>query len=177
MKSEDVILVDSNDREIGSVEKLEAHRKGLLHRAFSVCIFSPNGHLLIHQRAATKYHSAGLWTNTCCSHPRPGESTAEAALRRLEEEMGFRTTIHHAFSFTYHAELDRGLVEHEFDHVFTGIWSGEPSPSQEEVSDWKWSEPNDLLTHMKLHPENYTAWFRILLPELLQLNYPMTQIA
>jgi isopentenyl-diphosphate delta-isomerase len=122
MDIEQVILVNEQDQPVGACEKMSAHEQGLLHRAFSVFIFNSRGRLLLQQRSKGKYHSGGLWTNTCCSHPRPGETTEDAAYRRLQEEMGFQTELFHAFTFTYRAELDKELVEHEIDHVFTGIY-------------------------------------------------------
>jgi isopentenyl-diphosphate Delta-isomerase len=168
MNEERVILVDESDRETGTMEKLRAHQEGVLHRAFSVCIFNDSGELLLHKRAAGKYHSPDLWTNTCCSHPRPGERTSEAALRRLQEEMGFTCAIEPAFEFIYRAELDQDLIEHEYDHVFTGIWNGIPSPAADEVSEWEYRAPADVLADMHVRPERYTAWFRILLPRLIE---------
>ena len=121
---EEVVLVNEKDEAIGTMEKMAAHEKALLHRAFSVFVFNKNGDLLMQQRAHSKYHSGGLWTNTCCSHPRPGEHVADAANRRLQEEMGFTTSLNKAFDFTYKAAFDNGLTEHEFDHVFIGIYEG-----------------------------------------------------
>jgi isopentenyl-diphosphate delta-isomerase len=168
MNVELVILVDESDRETGTMEKLRAHQEGALHRAFSVCIFNDSGELLLHRRAAGKYHSPGLWTNTCCSHPRPGERTSEAALRRLQEEMGFTCALEPAFEFIYRAELDQSLTEHEYDHVFTGTWNGPLSPAADEVSDWEYRSPADVLADMHTRPERYTEWFRILLPRLIE---------
>jgi isopentenyl-diphosphate delta-isomerase len=171
MNVELVILVDESDRETGTMEKLRAHQEGALHRAFSVCIFNDSGELLLHRRAAGKYHSPGLWTNTCCSHPRPGETTREAALRRLQEEMGFTCALEPAFEFIYRAELDQGLTEHEYDHVFTGIWNGTPAPSADEVADWEYRSTSGILAEMQMHPERFTAWFRILLPRLVETGF------
>ncbi|MDP4845544.1 MAG: isopentenyl-diphosphate Delta-isomerase, partial [Salibacteraceae bacterium] len=141
---EKVILVNENDQAIGTMEKMEAHEKALLHRAFSVFIFNSKNEMLIHQRAFSKYHSGGLWTNACCSHPRENETAEQAAHRRLEEEMGFDCDINHQFSFVYKAELDQGLTEHEFDHVFTGIYESEIKPNPEEVAAFKYISISDL---------------------------------
>lgn len=163
--TEKVILVDREDRELGVMPKLEAHEKGLLHRAFSVFIFNTEGELLLQKRAITKYHSAGLWSNTCCSHPRPGETTQAAAERRLLEEMGISCPIREVFSFTYHAPLENGLIEHEFDHVFMGISNTIPKPNPEEVSAWTFLSRDVVMAELQASPENYTAWFRICLEQ------------
>ncbi len=165
---ENVILVDQDDQEIGVMEKMEAHEKGLLHRAFSIFLFNDEQELLIHQRALHKYHSGGLWTNTCCSHPRPGESIEAAAHRRLEEEMGIGCEMEKMFSFIYKAPLDNMLTEHELDHVLIGYFSGTPSINKEEVADWKFIETSELEAHMQAHPALYTEWFKIALPIVLQ---------
>ena len=138
MPKEEVILVDENDIAIGSMEKLEAHQKGILHRAFSVFIFNSNNELLLQRRALTKYHSSGLWTNTCCSHPQPNEDTLAAANRRLKEEMGMQTSLTHKTSFIYKTNFDNGLTEHEFDHVFIGHTDTNPTINPEEVDSYKW---------------------------------------
>lgn len=161
MDSEDVILVDSTDRATGTMEKMEAHRKGALHRAFSVFVFNPEGKLLLQQRALDKYHSAGLWTNTCCSHPRPDEDTSKAAARRLKEEMGLETELRYKTSFLYRAEFDNGLTEHEFDHVYTGITPNEPVINRAEAADYKWLWPEDIKSAIAAAPDNFTPWFRI----------------
>jgi isopentenyl-diphosphate delta-isomerase len=166
MNLEKVILVDENDNALGLMEKMEAHEKALLHRAFSVFTFNNKGELLIHQRAHEKYHSGGLWTNTCCSHPREGETTLEAAKRRLQEEMGFVCELNEAFSFIYKAELDQGLTEHEYDHVFIGEFNGEPQINPNEVADWKYVDLEMLKQDVDRNPENYTVWFKIALKEL-----------
>lgn len=162
----DVILVNEQDEPTGSMEKMEAHEKGVLHRAFSIFIFNQQGHMLLQQRALGKYHSGGLWTNACCSHPAPGQSTESAALIRLQEEMGFTTSIRKAFDFVYQAAFDNGLTEHEFDHVFVGEYEGEIQPNPDEVSGFKYLSMPALEEDMQLHPEQYTAWFRIALPLL-----------
>ena len=161
MITEKVILVDENDNSIGEMEKMEAHEKALLHRAFSVFIFNNNHELMLQQRAFSKYHSPGLWTNTCCSHPRPGENTESAAHRRLVEEMGFDCEINKIFDFIYKAKLDQGLTEHEFDHVFAGTFNSNPKINHYEVESWKWMHMDDIASDMKLDPEKYTVWFKI----------------
>jgi isopentenyl-diphosphate delta-isomerase len=156
---EEVILVDSEDKQVGTEEKMKAHQDPKLHRAFSVFIVNPKGEMMIQRRALGKYHCPGLWTNTCCSHPRPGEDTEDAAHRRLKEEMGFDCDLKEIFTFTYKAEFDNGLTEHEFDHVFLGECDKEPSPDTEEVEEWKWIEISELREDMKENPERYTPWF------------------
>jgi len=159
---EQVVLVDEFDNEIGVMEKILTHEKALLHRAFSVFVFNEKGQLLLQQRAFSKYHSPGLWTNTCCSHPRPNESTYDAANRRLVEEMGFECELVYQFNFIYKAELDQGLTEHEFDHVFFGLYNGEVNPNSEEVLDYKYVDVQDVLSDMDLNPDKYTVWFKII---------------
>ncbi|MCR9174301.1 MAG: isopentenyl-diphosphate Delta-isomerase [bacterium] len=161
-----VILVDENDQEVGQMEKMEAHEKGLLHRAFSIFLFNDNNELLLQQRAHSKYHSGGLWTNTCCSHPRAGESVLDASNRRLMEEMGIQAKMKEQFSFIYRAELDNDLTEHELDHVVFGSFNGEPSINPEEVAAWKYVSMKEIEADMKKHPENYTEWFRIVFDEV-----------
>lgn len=159
-----VILVDGNDREIGTAEKMEAHLNGgHLHRAFSVIVFSPAGEIMLQKRAATKYHSQSQWTNTCCSHPAPGESTETAAHRRLKEEMGFDVPLREIFSFVYKASLDTGLTEHEYDHVFVGEFSGTPACDPHEVEEWAWVSPEELRADIERHPEKYSEWFKIII--------------
>ncbi len=159
----DVVLVDSNDQEIGSCEKLEAHVKGLLHRAFSVFIFNDAGELLLQQRAYGKYHSEGLWTNTCCSHPAPGESNFEAGKRRLMEEMGMQCELHPSFSFEYRALLDHALIENEIDHVMYGYSNESPTLNPEEAINYKWIGLDELKSAIANQPELYTAWLKIIL--------------
>lgn len=166
MIKEEVILVDELDQPIGTCEKLAAHEQGLLHRAFSVFIFNSRGRLLLQQRAVGKYHSGGLWTNTCCSHPRPGESTEDAAYRRLQEEMGFQTELFHAFTFSYRASLDKGLVENEVDHVFTGIYEGEVIPNNEEAMDHSYMDMTQLEESLERFPDKFTVWLRIAFPKI-----------
>jgi isopentenyl-diphosphate Delta-isomerase len=162
MTAEHVILVDAQDNEIGLMEKQEAHQKGTLHRAFSIFIFNTAGELLLQRRAWHKYHSGGLWTNTCCSHPRPGEGNLEAAQRRLQEEMGMTCTLAHAFSFLYEQAVG-DLIEHELDHVFIGVSDDLPTINPEEVAEWKAISMVDLGASMATQPEVYTVWFRLCL--------------
>ena len=146
MNKEYVILVDENDQEVGQMEKMEAHEKGLLHRAFSVFVFDKEGNFLLQRRAFEKYHSGGLWTNSCCSHPRSGETTKQAAMRRLEEELGFVVDVEEQFSFIYKSELDKGLTEHELDHVFFATYEGKIEPNPEEVAEVKYVALEELLS-------------------------------
>jgi len=168
---EHVVLVDENDSPIGEMEKMEAHRKGELHRALSIIIFNNKGEMLLQQRAFSKYHTPGLWSNTCCSHPRPGENSLEAATRRLSEEMGFTTKLDKAFDFIYKAGFDNGLIEHEFDHVFFGIFDGKPNINPEEANDYTYVKPSDLIKDMHSNPENYTVWFRLIMGKIEE-RYP-----
>lgn len=163
---EEVILVNENDESIGVEEKLRTHLLGSLHRAFSIFIFNSAGQLLLQKRASTKYHSKSLWSNTCCGHPRPGESTGEASRRRLREEMGFDCEVREVFEFIYHAELDNGLFEHEYDHVLVGRFDGEPNPSRDEVDDWKWVSLTTLKLDMQRNPNDFTYWFKVSLDPL-----------
>ncbi|MBW3519333.1 isopentenyl-diphosphate Delta-isomerase [Flavobacterium sp. NKUCC04_CG] len=162
MKEEQVILVDEKDEPIGLMGKMEAHEKGILHRAFSVFILNDKNELLLQQRAAQKYHSPLLWTNSCCSHQRDGESNVQAGQRRLEEEMGFSVPLKELFSFIYKAPFDNGLTEHEFDHVMIGYFNEEPKINREEVEDWKWMTIEAVKKDMDLKPDRYTAWFKII---------------
>jgi isopentenyl-diphosphate Delta-isomerase len=164
--SDHVILVNRLDQEIGTMPKMDAHKHGFLHRAFSVFIFNEKKELLLHRRALSKYHSGGLWTNTCCSHPRPGETLDHAAARRLKEEMGIAVPLNFVTSFIYRAELDNGLTEYEFDHVLEGRFDGEPQPDPEEVMEWKFSSLDDIQKDMTADPDSYTAWFRIIFAEV-----------
>lgn len=173
---ENVILVDSQDRELGLMEKMEAHKKALLHRAFSVFIFNDKGEMMLQRRALNKYHSGGLWTNACCSHPRHGESLENAGQRRLIEEMGFQVPLTYGFHFIYHAPLEHGLTEHELDHVLFGTYSGQPKINPEEVCDWKYISSENLYQDMTQNPQNYTAWFKIIMTdygEQIFLNSPL----
>ena len=162
-----VVLVNEQDEEKGTMEKMEAHRKGALHRAFSIFLFDSKGNMLIQQRAAKKYHSGSLWTNTCCSHPYPGEAVEEAAARRLFEEMGIATALTHAFSFLYRAEFDNGLTEHEYDHVFTGVYEGEINANSDEVASYTYKPVTELLRQVEDFPQRFTPWFKIALPRVL----------
>lgn len=158
-----VLLVDKNDNPIGEADKIEAHEKGLLHRAFSVFIFNSKNELLIHRRALTKYHSPGLWTNTCCSHPFPGENTEDAAHRRLKEEMGLESDLTYLFKFQYFAPFDNGLKEHEIDHVFYGKSDEIPQIDFEEVDSYKYVSLETLRNDVRENPDRYTEWFKIIL--------------
>lgn len=163
---EQVILVNEHDEVLGVMEKIEAHEKALLHRAFSVFVFNKRHQLLLQKRALTKYHSGGLWTNTCCSHPRPGEPTENAALRRLKEEMGFETNLTKAFTFIYQASFENGLTENEFDHVYIGEYDGMVTPNPEEVASFAYYTLDEIESSMQEHPEQYTVWFQIAFPKL-----------
>ena len=158
-----VILVDRQDRAIGTMEKMEAHRKGELHRAFSVLVFNSNGEILLQKRARSKYHSGGLWTNACCSHPSPGENIEEAARRRLREEMGIDIHPQFSYTFIYKTPLDQNLTEHELDHVFIGTFDGYPVVNDKEVEDWKFVTLPWLKSDMLQNPEAYTYWFRLII--------------
>jgi len=162
---EKVILVSEVDEQLGLMAKMEAHEKGILHRAFSVFVFNKNGELLLQQRALDKYHSPGLWTNTCCSHQRDGESNIEAGKRRLQEEMGFNCELKELFWFVYKASFDNGLTEHELDHVMIGHYEDDPVVNLEEAAAFKWMPLEDVKKDMELHPELYTEWFKIIFNE------------
>ena len=162
MKKEKVVLVDRNDNPMGLMSKLEAHEKGVLHRAFSVFILNKKGQLMLQRRALDKYHSPGLWTNTCCSHPRESEGNIEAGVRRLKEEMGFTTPLKPMFSFIYKSKFDNGLTEHEFDHVLLGYYDKQPFINKIEVSDWKWMSLDKIILEIKNKPEDFTVWFKII---------------
>ncbi|MBO9563235.1 MAG: isopentenyl-diphosphate Delta-isomerase [Niastella sp.] len=161
-----VILVNEQDEAVGVMEKIEAHRKAVLHRAFSVFIFNSKGEMLLQQRAFSKYHSGGLWTNACCGHPAPGELTGNAAARRLHEEMGFTTELHELFDFTYRHAFDNGLTEYELDHVFAGTWDAQMHPNPEEVHDHCFMSLDEIRQSMSEHPQQYTVWFRIVYPRI-----------
>lgn len=162
MREEQVILVTPEDKVVGTMPKMEAHEKAVLHRAFSVFVLNDRGETMLQQRAAHKYHSPLLWTNTCCSHQRIGETNIEAGRRRLMEEMGFETDLRELFSFIYKAPFDNGLTEHELDHVLLGYYSGTPDINPEEVAGWKWMGLDEIRQELEDSPENYTAWFRII---------------
>ena len=162
MEEEKVILVNENDEQIGLMPKMEAHKKAILHRAFSVFIFNDKNELMLQQRALHKYHSPGLWTNTCCSHQRDGESNIEAGKRRLLEEMGFSTDLKETTSFIYKAPFDNGLTEHELDHILVGHYSDNPIINKDEVASWKWMPLENVKDDIVTHPELYTEWFKII---------------
>ncbi len=176
--SEKVILVNEKDEVIGSMEKMQAHQEGLLHRAFSIFILDGQGRMLLQQRALTKYHSAGLWTNACCSHPRPGEETLSAANRRLKEELGFQTELKHVFTFTYETNFENGLTEHELDHVFFGEYNGELSPDPMEVMDSRLETPENIRKELIKDPNSFTSWFRIAFPKVEEwINHHQNQFS
>jgi isopentenyl-diphosphate delta-isomerase len=164
---ERVVLVDEADRELGTEGKMAAHRGGKLHRALSVFVFDRNGAVLLQRRAASKYHSAGLWSNSCCSHPRPGEAPSAAARRRLLEEMGFDCPLQPVGTVIYRRELPGGLIEHELDHLFVGRFDGVPSPSPDEVAEWKWAQVDDIVADLAANPGRYSAWFDLALEKVL----------
>ncbi|QED37651.1 isopentenyl-diphosphate Delta-isomerase [Antarcticibacterium arcticum] len=168
MQEENVILVNEKDEQIGLMPKMEAHQKGILHRAFSVFVFNQKNELMLQQRAHSKYHSPGLWTNTCCSHQREGESNIEAGKRRLEEEMGFSTELKDTISFIYKAPFDNGLTEHEFDHILVGKYEKDPVLNPEEASAFKWMSLENVKKDMEVNPEIYTAWFKIIFDKYYQ---------
>lgn len=160
---EKVILVDNNDRVMGSLEKLQAHQEGRLHRAFSIFVFDSRGRLLLQRRSGTKYHSANLWSNTCCGHPTPGESISAAAHRRLREEMNFDCELRESFRFRYRIRLDQSLIEHEYDYVFVGECDNDPVPNVKEVSGWKWISIDELKADMQTNYRDYSYWLRYLI--------------
>ena len=163
MQQENVVLVDSNNNKLGLMPKMEAHIKGVLHRAFSVIIFNNNGDIMLQKRARTKYHTPGLWSNTCCSHQRDNEDNITAGKRRLYEEMGFTTQLQNFDSFIYKVSFSNGLIEHEFDHILTGIYNGIPNLNKKEVDQWKWVSIDYLYHDINNNPDNYTAWFKIII--------------
>ncbi|MBX2917259.1 MAG: isopentenyl-diphosphate Delta-isomerase [Cyclobacteriaceae bacterium] len=162
---EEVILVDEQDQEIGTMEKLAAHKLGKLHRAFSILVFNSKGELMLQQRALGKYHSGGLWTNTCCSHPRPGETAIEAGKRKLIQEMGFDCELTYSHKFIYKVELDNNLIEHEWDHVLIGSYEGAPNLNPEEALNWKFMALDALQKDVAVNPQHYTQWFKIILQQ------------
>lgn len=164
MQTSEVILVDDDGRETGIMEKLEAHHKGALHRAFSVFIVDSQGRMLLHKRASHKYHSPDLWTNACCSHPKPGESILEAANRRLQEEMGFSCELHEFDFIKYFAKFDNDLIEHEYDHLLVGEYDGPVKPDPEEVSEYRFFTAEELQQELKANPSQFTFWFRLAYP-------------
>ena len=163
---EQVILVDNNDVQIGLMDKIEAHEKALLHRAFSIFIFNSKGEMLLQKRAITKYHCGGMWANSCCSHPRENETNLDAASRRLKEEMGIETDLTEIFKFTYKAKLDKNLTEHEFDHVFVGYCDAEIVLNKEEVEDYYFGTIEEINEKIQLNPSHYTPWFLIAYPKV-----------
>ena len=165
---EQVILVDTNDQPLGLMPKMEAHEKGVLHRAFSVFVLNDKGELMLQQRALHKYHSPGLWTNTCCSHQRDGETNIAAGKRRLHEEMGFVTELREVTSFIYKAPFDNGLTEHELDHIMIGNFNNTPNINPEEVASWKWMPVEAVRDDIQKHPENYTVWFIIIFEQFYE---------
>ena len=173
--SEDlVVLVDENDRAIGSAPKLEVHERGLLHRAVSLLLRDDRGRFLLQRRASKKYHSAGLWSNTCCGHPRPGESNESAALRRLRDEMGiWEVKIRRVSAFLYRTAVGNGLVEHEVDHVLVGEWNGDPKPDPSEVSEWRWVTESALYADLADNPDRYTPWLADVLQHSRRLPQPV----
>lgn len=168
MEEEKVVLVDENDQKIGLMPKMEAHEKGLLHRAFSVFIFNSKNELMLQQRALHKYHTPGLWANTCCSHQRDGETSLDAGKRRLFEEMGFTTNLKETTTFIYKAPFDNGLTEHELDHILIGKYEGEPNINPDEVADWKWMDLEEVKIDIMKNPSIYTAWFKIIFDKFYQ---------
>jgi isopentenyl-diphosphate delta-isomerase len=166
MIAQDVILVTENDEPIGTMEKMEAHRQGVLHRAFSIFIFNGSGDMLVQKRAREKYHGAGLWSNACCSHPYPNETIETAAARRLQEELGFSTNLEKAFEFTYRAPVENSLTEHEYDHVFCGEYENEMDFNKQEVEDVAFINMPDLEAAIERQPGNFTTWFRIVFPQV-----------
>ncbi len=163
-----VVLVDSTDKELGIMEKMQAHQQGVLHRAFSVFIMNDNKELLLQKRASSKYHSPGLWTNTCCSHPQQGEAVLDAGQERLHQEMGFTVPLTALFSFIYQAQFDNNLIEHELDHVLLGNYNEAPVINSSEVDDYKWMGLPELHTDIKANPQMYTVWFKIVFEQFLQ---------
>ncbi len=172
--SEQVILVDERDQEIGVSDKLSAHREGKLHRAFSIFIFNQKGEMLLQKRALTKYHSGGLWSNACCSHPQPGESMAAAAERRLQEELGITCPLKKAFDFIYLAPMNNNLIEHEFDHVFVGRYFGMVHPNADEVVEYRWVSPEELNRELLLNPKRFTIWFKIAVKKMFEIKHRKT---
>lgn len=166
--TEYVVLVDELDNKVGLMEKMEAHINPTLHRAFSIFIFNSKNEMLLQQRALSKYHTPGLWTNTCCSHPRDGESLHDAANRRLQEEMGMQCELKEAFSFIYKADVMQGLVEHEFDHVFIGTSDDLPIINKDEVESFRYDTIENIKADIERNPQNYTAWFKIAFDKLLE---------
>lgn len=160
---EKVILVDEQDKAIGAMDKMEAHRRGILHRAFSILIFNSKGEVLLQKRSKNKYHSGGLWTNACCSHPTPHESIDQTTRKRLKHEMGIDLQPDFAYKFIYKSQLDKNLIEHELDYVYRGIFDGVPAVNHEEVEDWKFINIKSLRADLDQHPDRYTVWFKLIM--------------
>lgn len=160
---EQVILVDENDNAIGTMEKMEAHRRGLLHRAFSILVFNSKGQLLLQKRSSKKYHSGGLWTNTCCSHPRPDENIENALRRKLKQEMGIDVTTQFSHKFIYRIDLENDLTEHEYDHVYVGRYDGEPQINHDEVEEWRFEDLSRLRAAIEKSPQDFTYWFKLII--------------
>lgn len=169
MNRDNVVLVDHFDKPLGIIDKLEAHKLGRLHRAFSVFIFNNNGEMLLQQRALNKYHGAGLWTNTCCSHPQWSENIKSSALERLNFEMGINCDLDHLFTFEYRAEVENRLIEHEIDHVFIGQSDVDPVLNDDEVNDYIWLPFDYIENDIKLRPHIYTVWFKQALPQVIEM--------
>jgi isopentenyl-diphosphate delta-isomerase len=167
---EQVILVDTDDREIGSMEKMQAHRLGKLHRAFSILVFNSKGELMLQKRAKTKYHSGGLWTNTCCSHPKPGEPIQQTMRRKLRQEMGIEVDLRFRFKFIYKVDLENNLIEHEIDHVFVGTYDGPPVLNKHEAEDWRFDSMSKIRGEINREPDNFTAWFKKIVDMLPEAN-------
>jgi len=162
-----ILTVDEKDNVTGKEEKIKVHREGKLHRAFSIFVFNSKGEVLLQKRAGSKYHSAGLWTNTCCSHQRVGENLEEAVHRRLKEEMGFDCELKEAFTFTYRVKFDNGLSENEYDHVFFGKFDGKPEPNPKEVDEWKWVSLEELRKDIQKNPDDYTYWLKVSIDKVI----------
>lgn len=170
MNMDQIILVDADDQEIGQMDKLEGHQKGALHRAFSVLIYNSKGEMLIQQRAKTKYHSGGLWSNACCSHPKPGEAMEDAVQRRLIEELNINLTPRFSHKFIYKVMFPNNLIEHELDHVYIGKFDGEPEANKEEIADWKYISKEELRKDIEQNPDHYSHWFKLILShEILEV--------
>jgi isopentenyl-diphosphate Delta-isomerase len=169
MSRDHVIVVDINDHPISKMEKMEAHLTGTLHRAFSVFIFNRKGQMLLQKRAAEKYHGAGLWTNACCSHPQWNENTLESAHNRLDYEMGLQCDLQFVYSFIYRTPVENNLIEHEYDHIFIGYTDDVPFPNPNEVEEYKWIDLPELEHLIKKDPEEYTYWFKMILPKISEI--------
>jgi isopentenyl-diphosphate delta-isomerase len=168
MERNKVVLVDEKDQVLGEMDKMEAHEKGILHRAFSIFIFNSKGQMLIHQRANEKYHGGGLWTNACCSHPQWDEDIKESAEQRLQFEMGLQCDLKKVFAFVYHTPVENDLIEHEYDHVLVGYTNQQPIPNPIEVQAYRWIDKLELLQKIKYQPDDFTYWFRMALPQIIR---------